>query len=198
LIIGSGNLLDVRNQIKRGQSGASNTAAAKGITSDIMTVGTHGFGYALGNDPRLSPLLGESHTLSGQAYDDDSVLVKFTYRGDADLDGDTDLDDLGLWSDSFTGDLGISSLSSPVTLWTQGDWDYDGDTDLDDLGFWSSTFMGNLTGGRLSVYAPNAPAAAIAALSQMGISVVPEPTAAFLFTTGLLAIFCKRKRHHSV
>jgi fibronectin-binding autotransporter adhesin len=187
LVVGTGVVADVRAQIKLGLSGVSNTAAATGITSDLMTAAVHGFGYASGSDPNRNPLIGgpsPGGTLAGQTYDADSVLVKFTYRGDADLDGDSDLDDLGYWANSFTGDLGLGSLAAPTTLWTQGDWDYDGDTDLDDLGFWSSTFTGDLGGGGLSVYAPDAPASAIAALNQMGITAVPEPSA---FALSLLA-----------
>jgi hypothetical protein len=72
----------------------------------MMTAGVHGFRYALGKDVNRSPPIGGPGTggpLSGQTYDAYSVLVKFTYRGDADLDGDIDLDDLGLLANSFTG-----------------------------------------------------------------------------------------------
>jgi hypothetical protein len=191
LAVGTGSLSDVRAQIKLGLSGISNTASASGITSDMMTFGVHGFGYASGSDPNLNPIL--SGSLSGQSYDADSVLVKFTYRGDADLDGDSDLDDLGYWANSFTGDLGLGPLANPTTLWTQGDWDYDGDTDLDDLGFWSSTFTGDLGGGGLSVYAPNAPDGAIAALAQMGINAVPEPGAMSLIGIGFCMVGVLRR-----
>jgi hypothetical protein len=197
LVVGTGSVLDVRSQIKLGLSGASNTAAAVGITSDTMTLGVHGFGYAAGNDPRLSPLLTGPDELTGQAFDTDSVLVKFTYRGDADLDGDSDLDDLGHWANAFTGDLGLGPVAAPTTLWTQGDWDYDGDTDLDDLGFWSSNFTGDLGGGGLSVYAPNASEGAISALAGMGITAVPEPGSALLLVAGLGAIGLRTLRRRN-
>jgi hypothetical protein len=190
--VADGNLLSIiREKIKEGRSGVDNTAAASGITSDTMTTAVHGFGYAAGSDPNLSPQLAGS--LSGQTYDADSTLVKFTYRGDADLDGDSDLDDLGFWANSFTGDLG--NPATPVTFWTQGDWDYDGDTDLDDLGFWSSTFTGDLGGGGLSVFAPNAPEGAIAALAQMGITAVPEPgSVSLLLAAGCIVIISRSRR----
>jgi hypothetical protein len=195
LVVGTGSLSSVRDQIKLGLSGVDNTAAASGITSDMITVSVHGFGYALGNDVNRSPSIGgpgAGGTLSGQTYDADSVLVKFTYRGDADLDGDSDLDDLGFWANSFTGDLG--NPPNPSTFWTQGDWDYDGDTDLDDLGFWSSTFTGDLGGGGLSVYAPNASEGAIAALAGMGIAAVPEPGSVTLIVLGCALVGLRASR----
>jgi hypothetical protein len=153
-----------------------------------------GFGYALGSDPNLSPSLAGS--LTGQSYDADSVLVKYTYLGDADLDGDTDLNDLGLWAGAFTGDLG--NPPSPSTFWTTGDFDYDGDTDLNDLGLWSSTFTGDLGGGpgSLIVVVPGASVGAISALNNMGITVVPEPSTFVLAGIGLagLALATRRRR----
>ena len=199
LVVGTAaDLFGVRSQIKLGRIGmADNVAGASGITSDMMTVSTHGFGYAAGNDPRLSPLVSGPQMLSGQTFDADSVLVKYTYRGDADLDGDSDLDDLGHWANSFTGDLGLGPVAAPTTLWTQGDWDYDGDTDLDDLGFWSSTFTGDLGGGGLSVYAPNAPEGAISALAGMGITAVPEPGSGLLISIGVIVFGLRSARRRT-
>ena len=200
LVVGTGSLSSVRDQIKLGLSGVDNTAAASGITSDMMTVSVHGFGYALGNDVNRSPSIGgpgAGGTLSGQTYDADSVLVKFTYRGDADLDGDADLVDLSQWAASFSGSLANPPI--PTTLWTQGDWDYDGDTDLVDLSLWSANFTGNLNGGGLSVYAPNASAGAISALAGMGITVVPEPGSVTLIVIGcgLAGLRVSRRRTNS-
>ena len=192
LVVGTAvDVLAVRSQIKLGLSGLDNTAAAVGITSDMMTLGVHGFGYALGNDPNLSSLLTDPSELTGQSFDADSVLVKYTYRGDADLDGDADLVDLSHWAASFSGSLANPPI--PTTLWTQGDWDYDGDTDLVDLSLWSANFTGNLNGGGLSVYAPNASEGAIAALAQMGITTVPEPGAMSLIGIGFFWVGVSRR-----
>jgi fibronectin-binding autotransporter adhesin len=192
LVVGTAvDVLAVRSQIKLGQSGLDNTAAAAGITSDMMTLGVHGFGYALGNDPNLSTLLTDPGQLTGQAFDADSVLVKYTYRGDADLDGDADLVDLSRWAESFSGSLANPEI--PTTLWTQGDWDYDGDTDLVDLSLWSANFTGNLNGGGLSVYAPNASPGAISALAGMGITVVPEPGTISLIGIGFCVVGVLRR-----
>jgi fibronectin-binding autotransporter adhesin len=188
LIVGTAANVDVvRAAIKLGVAGAA------GITSDTAGFGvSRGFGYALGNDANLSPSLAGS--LTGQTYDADSVLVKYTFLGDADLDGDTDLNDLGLWASSFTGDLG--NPVTPSTFWTSGDFDYDGDTDLNDLGLWSSTFTGDLGGGAgsLLVAAPNAPPEAVAILNNMGITVVPEPSTVSLFVLAGFGLLLRTKR----
>jgi hypothetical protein len=190
LVIGSGSATTARTLIKTGKAGTL------GITSDATSFGiATGFGYAIGNDPNLSPLLLATHSLSGQSFDNDSVLVKYTFLGDADLDGDSDLNDLGLWAGAFTGDLG--NPVAPSTSWTTGDFDYDGDSDLNDLGLWSSTFTGDLGGGpgSLIVNAPGAPSEAVAILNGMGITVVPEPGAiGTLLSLGMLATIysCRR------
>ena len=40
------------------------------------------------------------------------MVIKYTLGGDADLDGDVDLDDVGIWSVNFTGELGGASPSN--------------------------------------------------------------------------------------
>ena len=101
------------------------------------------------------------------------VLVKYTYFGDADLDGDVDGNDVGAWASNFTGSGG-----STTKTWDQGDWDYDGDVDGNDVGLWASNFTGS-GGGILDIGGvafTNAEPGAIAALEAMGFTVVPEPT----------------------
>jgi autotransporter-associated beta strand protein len=189
LIVAAGVVGDVRDQIKLG------TAGTAGITSELANLGIKfGFGYSKGDNLALSPSLGG--LLSGQSYDANSVLIKYTLLGDADLDGDSDLADLGLWASKFTGDLGPQS--SPTTFWTDGDFDYDGDTDLADLGLWSSTFTGDLNGGpgSLVVIAPNTSTEAISILNGMGltVTVVPEPSTYLLAGCGLVGLSLLRKR----
>ncbi|HEY7091164.1 MAG TPA: hypothetical protein VH518_23910 [Tepidisphaeraceae bacterium] len=85
-------------------------------------------------------------TFSGQSVDPTSILIKYTQAGDADLDGDADGVDIGVWATQFTGELGGTGSK----VWTQGDWDYDGDVDGVDAGLWSAAFTGELGGGGLA------------------------------------------------
>ncbi|HEY7088756.1 MAG TPA: autotransporter-associated beta strand repeat-containing protein [Tepidisphaeraceae bacterium] len=119
-------------------------------------------------------------SFGGVSVDTSSILIKYTYAGDADLDGDADGVDIGTWATNFTGELG----GTGSMVWTQGDWDYDGDVDGVDAGLWAQAFTGELGGaglGSLVVDDPNIAPGAAAILRGMGITVVPEPMALGLF-----------------
>jgi hypothetical protein len=110
--------------------GAFNSSVAAGSAA------SDGVGYGLGSQIKPATI-GPFNIAPGDA------LLRYTLDGDADLDTDVDLDDVGKWSVNFTGELGGSGTKS----WTQGDWDFDGDADLDDVGKWSINFTGELGGG---------------------------------------------------
>jgi hypothetical protein len=121
-------------------------------------------------------------------FDNTGFRMRNTLYGDADLDGDVDLEDVGTWSVNFTGEL----AGTGPKYWYQGDWDYDGDVDLDDVGWWSRNFTGELGGGaatsQLVLDAPIHPMAA-GALQSVGITIVPEPTGALAVSSaGLLSL----------
>ena len=61
----------------------------------------------------------------GQTVDSSAVLVKFTYAGDANLDGKLDVDDYG----RIDFNIGIGSHG-----WFNGDFNYDGEVNVDDYG----------------------------------------------------------------
>jgi hypothetical protein len=153
---------DVRNHLKNGR-----------LTTSSGTATTR-LGYG------DNAVLGKT-TFAGQSVDTSSILIKYTYAGDADLDGDADGVDIGTWATNFTGELG----GTGSMVWTQGDWDYDGDVDGVDAGLWAQAFTGELGGGGLGslvIDDPNMAPGAAAILRGMGITVVPEPA-----TVGLLA-----------
>ena len=111
-----------------------------------------------------------------------SILIKYTYYGDANLDGQVDISDLGA--------LAIGWQASAV--WSRGDFDYSGFVDILDLGKLATNWQ-------LGVNAPLGPSfdEALASLGLAGAS-VPEPvsgTAGAL--VGLLATMCRRSRGRS-
>jgi len=123
---------------------------------------------ALGVLDNADPWLGGRTDFDGEPIDTSSVLVKYTYWGDANLDGavtfdDYDVIDYYYWFPPPAADAG----------WWTGDFDYDGDTDFDDYdridyAYW---FQGGPLGGAAgrAEHAPlGAPEPATLALLAVG------------------------------
>ena len=70
---------------------------------------------------------GESAVWNGHTVDATAVLIKYTYAGDTDLDGDLDADDYGT--------IDFAVLVPGATGYYNGDFNYDGVVDADDYGF---------------------------------------------------------------
>ena len=65
----------------------------------------------------------QTASFGGEAVDATSVLIKYTYGGDANLDGKFNIDDY------VKIDTGIAAA---VTGWSNGDFNYDGKVNIDD------------------------------------------------------------------
>ncbi|HEY7091432.1 MAG TPA: hypothetical protein VH518_25265 [Tepidisphaeraceae bacterium] len=174
---------DLRQMIQRGFNGGMWNGS--GITSSTAAA------------TRLSAL----PRALGYGYDRGTPdAVVYTVYGDADLDGDADGVDIGTWALNFTGELG-GNISTATKYWEDGDWDYDGDVDGVDAGLWARDFTGELGGGGLGALLldlPNVNPGAAAILRGMGITVVPEPAAAFLAIGGMSILFRLRTRPRRV
>jgi glucose/arabinose dehydrogenase len=121
-------------------------------------------------------LLGKTN-FAGQPVDADSLLIKFTYFGDSDVDGDVDVNDLG----------NLASAWQTSGVWTSGDFDYNGTIDVNDLGLLASNWQAG-------VGSPLGPGSLGEALSALGLPAVsvPEPTA--IAGPVLLALQLRRRR----
>jgi hypothetical protein len=164
---------DIRDHLKSGRLSSSSATATTRL----------GYGD--------NAILGKT-TFAGQSVDSSSILIKYTYAGDADLDGDADGVDIGTWATNFTGELGGSGSQ----VWTQGDWDYDGDVDGVDAGLWAQAFTGELGGGGLGdvvVNDPHIAPGAAAILRGMGITVVPEPVLGCIIALALTSRLSRRR-----
>jgi hypothetical protein len=106
-------------------------------------------------------------------------LIKFTYGGDANLDGQVDVTDLGALATSW-------QTNAP---WTGGDFNYDGFVDVSDLGILATDWQ-------LGVGSPLGRGSLEAALANVGLSgvSVPEPTAFAAFLVPCLGAAASRRR----
>jgi hypothetical protein len=121
---------------------------------------------------------------AGQLVDASSLLIKFTYFGDTDLDGDVDVADLG----------NLASHWQTPGVWTDGDFDYTGSIDVNDLGLLAT----NWQAGVGSPLTPTArPWALAEALSSFGLpsASIPEPTAIGVVLP--MALTCRLRRRPS-
>jgi len=87
----------------------------------------NGYNYAaVGTDPSYSSFDGVSLPTKNQ------LLVQYTYNGDANLNGQVDSTDSGLW---HSGSLGHGYLG-----WVYGDFNYDGYINSNDFSIWQTNY----------------------------------------------------------
>jgi hypothetical protein len=166
-------LSTVREQIAAAFNGGSWNG--NGITSSNATATTFGVGYgersALANVPAIFGTV-----------DSDAVLLRLTRYGDANLDGNVNLQDFNALASNFGSTNGV---------WTQGDFTYDGNVNLQDFNRLAANF--GLSAGPDGVVGPEDWAALAA--------VVPEPASlaslAFLGVPALAGMRRRRTRRAS-
>lgn len=119
-------------------------------------------------------------TFGGQVVDASTIVMKYTYSGDTDLNGQVDITDLG----------NLATNWQSAALWTGGDLDYSGFVDITDLGLLATNWQ-------VGVGAPLGPESLSEALASLGLpgAAVPEPaTALGMVLTGLAMLARKHRR----
>jgi hypothetical protein len=131
-----------------------------------------GLGYA--NNAVLSPV---KSSFGGLTVDASSILIKYTYFGDADVDGDVDVADLGALATNW----------QTASVWSGGDFDYNGTVDVNDLGLLASNWQAG-------VGSPLGPSLqeALAAVG-LGSVAVPEPTSCGLLGLAVWTLTRRRR-----
>jgi autotransporter-associated beta strand protein len=169
---------EMTNQLKQGANfaDAGHFWTGNGIVSSMSGNGSTSY-TAVGVAVNDFALLGGSQTgaiystFDGQDVGVNDVLVKYTYFGDADLDGAVTTNDYFQIDNGFLGSK---------TGWINGDFDYDGAVTTNDYFLIDNAFLGQ--GSAL------VPASLDNAKALSGVSAVPEPTslAVFAFAASLL------------
>ena len=124
-IVRNGSLADLSDMARAGQNGSGGLFTGNGITSSVAAADANGLlRYAVGIIP--NSYLGSTiyDTFDGVAVSQSDVLVKFTYFGDANLDGVVDD------SDFFLANYGYAN---GLSGWINGDFDYSGVVDDSDF-----------------------------------------------------------------
>jgi hypothetical protein len=172
----------IKSKIVSAYSG--NTWTGTGITSGVVrsqagSAHETGLGYA-----EASAVLGSNPgSYSGvDGIDNTAVIVRYTWKGDANLDGAVDTVDFNILAANFAGGVGD---------WNQADFNYDGFVDTVDLGFIAQNF-------------PQPPIAASAAGSSVASgmnpasigALVPEPTSLGLVGLAAAGLMARRRRRN--
>jgi hypothetical protein len=170
LDIPGGNLSSTISLVKKGFNGG--TWSGSGITSSTAAANTSHL-TALGviqNNQSGSALFAGNDTFDGITPGASDILVRFTYYGDANLDGKVDGSDYSLIDNGYLNNL---------TGWFNGDFNFDGAVNGSDYTLIDNAF--NSQGAKLTSQISN-PSATIA-VQLAGTSSVPEPV-----SIGMLAI----------
>jgi hypothetical protein len=145
--------------------------------ADALATGLTGIAVVDNNELGYDSITGVDFTGSNGNVNIDSVLVKFTYYGDADLNGKLTLDDFNQWSFAFENALPAN--------WLNGDFDYNGILTLDDFNMWSYGFEQTQLVGDVTL-APPPPGG--------GPVAVPEPSSIVLLVLGGLGLGWQARR----
>jgi len=168
MILANGlSLSQVANLIKSGRNGGAWTGATGITTTTAQGTSSTGLGYATAGSLKIS-------TFDELQVHPNDVLIKYTYNGDANLDGSVDIKDLQILANNW---------QSTGATWATGDFNGDGIVDIRDL----QAIANNWQSGSSSNSAMLLP--------DFSTVAAPEPCAALL-ATGLAPAMLLRRRLH--
>jgi Dockerin type I domain/PEP-CTERM motif len=177
--VGATGLTAITAQIAQGRNtGAGGLWNGTGITSSSAAVTANNTALAveLNNDDNGNALVS---SFDGTPVTSSDVLVKYTFNGDANMDGVVNGDDYTLIDNGF---------NTQATGWRNGDFNYDGVINGDDYLLIDNTF--NFEGSVSYATTGAQPTEMIA----NNTSSVPEPTTVAMLLVGSAGLLARRRR----
>jgi prepilin-type N-terminal cleavage/methylation domain-containing protein len=193
MVIQNGSLATVTNQVAQGYAGGAWNGPG-GITSSTAAANTShltALGVILNTTDGTTPLYGTNTPMGlfdGTSPAATALLVRYTYYGDANLDGTVN----GLdYSRIDSAKLNNSNPQNiPLTGWYNGDFNYDGVINGSDYTLIDNTF--NTQGSALPSDAVSQQAVTTSEIA--GSASVPEPATVGLVGLGALGLLRRRHR----
>jgi autotransporter-associated beta strand protein len=179
LVVRNGDITTVTNQVAQGYNGGA-WNGSEGITSHAAAIDTTHL-TALGviaNDDGTGTDNALYTSFDGQSVYDGDILVKYTYYGDANLDGHVDGTDYSRIDNGYLNNL---------TGWFNGDFNYDGVINGSDYTLIDNAY--NTQGAQISAEVASATAQIVS-----GTSAVPEPATLSLLGFGAIGLLGRRRR----
>ena len=185
---------NISNQIAAGYNGGL-WSGTTGITSSAAANNpTHltTLGVIVNDNGSGSPLYGSGGTIASAFSTitpaDGDVLVKYTYYGDANLDGKVDASDYSQIDNSYLSEM---TNGGSISGWFNGDFNYDGVINGSDYTLIDNAF--NTQGASLAADIAGPDAVTTAEISGPA-SAVPEPTTLGLLGIGAVGLLGRRRR----
>src|SRR6185295_12117244 len=127
--------------LKNGRAGGSwnGVAGIRSVAAANNSLRTTALGIFLNDNGSGAPILAN---FNGEAVDANAILLKYTYYGDRDFDGDVDADDYAGMDAGFANRTSPGALTFPRQPWRDGDPNLSGSINIDDY-FWMDRSFSN-------------------------------------------------------
>jgi len=179
----------VRNKVIQGLNIATGYWDGNGITSSTAANDPNALTAVavVNNDDGGGGAFFDS--FGGKSVTNKTILARYTYWGDANLDGVINADDYALTDSGYFSNIVDGG-------WLFGDFNYDGVVNADDYALLDSAYFANgapLSAGGLAPLSGGS-ASPSAGLAAGGTSAVPEPASLALVGIGAAGMLLRRKK----
>ncbi len=180
LVVHNGNATAITSQIAQGYNGGNWHGTAGITSSSAAALSNTALGVELNSNGSGGVLLS---SFDGQSVTSTDVLVKYTYFGDANLDGVVNGSDYTLIDNGFNNTL---------TGWHNGDFNYDGVVNGDDYTLIDNAF--NTQGASLAAEPMEMVAIPTSQIAGGSLAAVPEPGNLGVAAVAAAVLWRRRRR----